>query len=78
MIKLTYEEPAYYYPNIDMGQLYDMKTEITLDKDIDAGEAIKTFMKLLNIATFRVSIKTLENLIQYLKDEGYEDDERVI
>ena len=78
MIKIIYEEPAYYYPNVDMGQLYDMKTEMTLAKDIDAGEAIKTFMKLLNIATFRVSIRTLEDLVQYLKEEGYADDERII
>ena len=35
MIKIIYEEPAYYYPNVDMGQLYDMKTEIILDKDIE-------------------------------------------
>lgn len=76
MIKIIYEQEPFYY---DSGtQPYKAKTEFRLDKDIDADEAIIAFMKILNLATYRVNINTLERLIERLKDEGYREDERVI
>lgn len=77
MIKIISEQPKYRYKDTGY-QDYDLNTEVILDKDIDAIDAITAFMKILNIETYRVSINTLKGTIERLRDEGYADEERVI
>ena len=77
MIKILYEQKPYRYENVGY-QDYSIKTEIELDKDICADDAVIAFMKLLNTATYRVNINTLKRVIQNLEDEGYAEEERVI
>ena len=76
MIKIIYNQESYDYESAGK-QEYDINTEIKLNDDISSIEAIEAFLKLLNIATYRVSIDTLERVIQDLKDEGYEETERI-
>ena len=78
MIKIISEQPKYRFENIGEYQDYDLKTEMILDDDINATDAIIAFMKILNIAGYRVSVGSLRRVIDCLKDEGYREDERVI
>ena len=58
MIKIIFEEKAYHYEHAG-SQDYDIRTEMKLDPDITSTEAILAFMKMLQIATYRVSGDTL-------------------
>lgn len=78
MIKIISEQPKYRFENIGEYQDYDLKTEMVLDKDINATDAIIAFVKILNIEGYRVSVDSLRRVIDCLKDEGYKEDERVI
>jgi len=78
MIKIISEQPKYRFENIGEYQDYDLKTEMVLDDDINATDAIIAFIKILNIAGYRVSVDSLRKVIDCLKDEGYREDERVI
>ena len=77
MIKIIYDQESYRYNDVGY-QDYDIDTKIELNKDISAEDAIIAFLRLLNIATYRVSIKTLKDVIQDLQDEGYADNERIL
>ena len=77
MIKIISEQPQYHYDHTGY-QDYDLKTEMVLREDISAIDAIIAFMRMLNIATYRVNIETLKETINKLQDEGYEDKERVL
>lgn len=58
MIKIIYEQPAYCYEHAGE-QPYNIKTEIELNSDISSTEALMAFMRMLEIATYRVSANTL-------------------
>lgn len=77
MIKIIYNQEPYRYEHTGE-QEYSINTEIKLNEDISSIEAIKAFVKLLNMATYRVSINVLEQVVQELKDEGYYDTERIL
>ena len=77
MIKIIYSQEPYCYEHAGE-QEYSINTEIKLNEDISSIEAIKTFVKLLNMATYKVSVNTLEQVVQDLKDEGYYDTERIL
>lgn len=77
MIKIISEQPEYRFEQVGY-QDYNLKTEMILNKDIDAIDAIIAFMKILNIETYRVNIETLKRAIERLQDEGYKEEERVI
>jgi len=77
MIKIISEQPKYRFEYAGY-QDYDLKTEMILDNDINATDAIVAFMKILNIAGYRVSIDSLRKVIDCLKDEGYKEEERII
>ena len=65
MIKLIYDEPKYFYNDRDLSQPYDIHTEIELDKDITADEAIEAFIHFLRCAGYRyVGKQTLERVIE--------------
>jgi len=78
MIKIISEQPKYRFKNIGEYQNYDLKTEMVLNDDINATDAIIAFMKILNIAGYRVSVDSLRKVIDCLKDEDYREGERVI
>ena len=76
MITITYKQEPYYY---DFGkQPYDIETKIILDKDIEGKEAIRAFMRLLNIATYPITLSSLKYLVDQLEDEGYKDNDRIM
>lgn len=77
MIKIIYKQESYRYNDVGY-QDYDIDTKMELDEDINAEDAIIAFLRLLNIATYRVSIETLRYVIQDLQDEGYVDNERIL
>lgn len=76
MIKITYKQEPYHY-DFTGGQPYDIETVVTLNKDISSDEAIIAFIKVLNMATYRVSIDTLKRVIADLEYE-YSDGERIL
>ena len=76
MIKITYKQEPYHY-DFTGGQPYDIKTVVTLNEDISSDEAIIAFIKVLNMATYRVSIDTLKRVIADLEYE-YSDGERIL
>ena len=76
MIKITYKQEPYHY-DFTGGQPYDIETVVTLNKDISSDEAIIAFLKVLNMATYRVSIDTLKRVIADLEYE-YSDGERIL
>lgn len=77
MIKIIYKQKPYRYNDVGY-QDYKIDAEIELNEDISSRDAIIAFLKLLNIATYRVSIETLKDVIQDLQDEGYVDSERIL
>lgn len=76
MIKITYKQEPYHYEHAG-SQPYDVETIVTLDEDISSDEAILAFIKVLNIATYKVSIDTLRKMIADLEWE-YKDGERIL
>ena len=40
--------------------------------------AIKAFLRLLNVATYHATLKTLKNVVEDLEAEGYTDDDRIM
>ena len=72
MIKMNYiQEPDDY-------DVYNIETNITLNEDISADMAIKAFLRLLNVATYHATLKTLKNLVEDLEAEGYADNDRIM
>ena len=51
MIKITYKQDAFDYKDIDK-QPYDIKVKAKVIEDATAAEAIETFVKILEIATY--------------------------
>jgi hypothetical protein len=76
MIKITYKQEPYHYEHTG-GQPYDIETVVTLNEDISSDEAIIAFLKVLNMATYRVSIVTLKRVIADLEYE-YSEGERIL
>ena len=72
MIKIEYKQKP------EKWQPYDMETNIILDEDITASDAIRAFLRVLNIATYRITLNSLKNLVENLEDEGYTDDDRIM
>ncbi len=77
MIKINYVQKSYNY-NTGTGQPYDIETNINLDEDISGDEAIIAFLRLLNIATYHITLKSLKNLVEDLEAYGYNDNDRIM
>lgn len=77
MIKINYVQKSYNY-NTCTGQPYDIETNINLDEDISGDEAIIAFLRLLNIATYHITLKSLKNLVEDLEAYGYNDNDRIM
>lgn len=72
MIKLNYTQEPYKYGDIGE-QNYKENYEVVLNEDITSGEAIIAFIRLLNIATYRISAKDIKNLAEELEIEYGKD-----
>ena len=77
MIKMNYVQEPYDIEDFD-GQPYNIETNITLNEDISTDMAIRAFLRLLNVATYHATLKTLKNLVEDLEAEGYADDDRIM
>ena len=77
MIKMNYVQEPYDYDVFD-GQPYNIETNITLNEDISTDMAIRAFLRLLNVATYHATLKTLKNLVEDLEAEGYADNDRIM
>lgn len=77
MIKMNYVQESYNYDVFD-GQPYNIETNIILDEDISADMAIRAFLRLLNVATYHATLKTLKNLVEDLEAEGYTNNDRIM
>ena len=72
MIKLTYEQKQYEYPNVAC-QPYDIKTVIELKEDADIEEAIATYLNFLKITGYNRLRKELliEAINEYFDGDYY-------
>ena len=72
MIKLTYEQKQYEYPNVAC-QPYDIKTIVELKEDADIEEAIATYLNFLKIAGYNRLRKELliEAINEYFDGDYY-------
>lgn len=75
MIKITYIGEPYYYEHVG-SQEYKITTEVVCNEDISGDEAIVAFLKVLGIATYRITPKQIAALAEKLVYEyEYEEDE---
>lgn len=72
MIKMSYKGENYNY-GMTGRQEYDIETKIKMTKDCSATDVIEAIAKLMNIATYRVDVKTLRRICDELEEE-YGDD----
>ena len=72
MIKLTYEQKQYEYPNVAC-QPYDIKTIVELKEDADIEEAIATYLNFLKITGYNRLRKELliEAINEYFDGDYY-------
>lgn len=76
MIKMTYEGKKYDYGFVG-SQMYDIETKIEMDEDCSVDDIIIAIAKLMNIATYHVSVNTIRSACDRIGEE-YDDDERII
>ena len=72
MIKLTYEQEQFEYPNVAC-QPYDIKTIVELKEDANIEEAIATYLNFLKIAGYNRLRKELliEAINEYFDGDYY-------
>ncbi len=75
MITVTYKQDSYGGQN---DQPYNIETNIAFNSDISAYGAMKGFIRLLNIATYPVTLSSLKDFVQELEEEGYKDNDRIM
>lgn len=68
MIKMTYDGKKYNY-GVNGSQMYDIETKIEMDEDCSATDIIIAIAKLMNIATYNVSVNTIRNACDYIEEE---------
>ena len=70
MIKLTYEQEQFEYPNVAC-QPYDIKTIVELKEDANIEEAIATYLSFLKITGYRLRKELLIEAINEYFDGDY-------
>ena len=72
MIKLTYEQEQFEYPNVAC-QPYDIKTIVELKEDANIEEAIATYLNFLKITGYNRLRKELliEAINEYFDGDYY-------
>ena len=68
MIKMTYEGKKYDYGTVG-SQTYDIETKIEMDADCSVDDVIIAIAKLMNIATYRVSVNTIRSACDRIEEE---------
>lgn len=68
MIKMTYEGKKYNYGNVG-SQMYDIETKIEMDEDCSVDDVIIAIAKLMNIATYHVSVNTIRSACDRIEEE---------
>lgn len=68
MIKMTYEGKKYDYGTIG-SQMYDIETKIEMDEDCSVDDVIIAIAKLMNIATYHVSVNTIRSACDRIEEE---------
>lgn len=69
MIKISFEQKPYSYNVVGDEQPYTITTEMTLDEDIDVYEAVRAFCRMLNIATYYITPKNIQDVADRLKED---------
>ena len=70
MIKLTYEQEQFEYPDVAC-QPYDIKTIVELKEDANIEEAIATYLSFLKITGYRLRKELLVEAINEYFDGDY-------
>ena len=71
MIKLTYEQEQFEYPNVAC-QPYDIKTTVELKEDANIEEAIATYLNFLKITGYRLRKELfIEAINEYFDGDYY-------
>ena len=68
MIKMTYEKKKYDYGTVG-NQMYDIETKIEMDEDCSVDDVIIAIAKLMNIATYHVSVNTIRSACDRIEEE---------
>lgn len=68
MIKMTYEGKKYDYGTVG-SQMYDIETKIEMDEDCGVDDVIIAIAKLMNIATYHVSVNTIRSACDRIEEE---------
>ena len=68
MIKMTYEGKKYDYGTVG-NQMYDIETKIEMDEDCSVHDVIIAIAKLMNIATYHVSVNTIRSACDRIEEE---------
>ena len=68
MIKMTYEGKKYDYGTVG-SQMYDIETKIQMDEDCSVDYVIIAIAKLMNIATYHVSVNTIRSACDRIEEE---------
>lgn len=68
MIKMTYEGKKYNYGTVG-SQMYDIETKIEMDEDCSVDDVIIAIAKLMNIATYHVSVNTIRSACDRIEEE---------
>ena len=68
MIKMTYEGKKYNYGTVG-SQMYDIETKIEMDRDCSVDDVIIAIAKLMNIATYHVSVNTIRSACDRIEEE---------
>lgn len=68
MIKMTYEGKKYDYGTVG-SQMYDIETKIEMDEDCSVDDVIVAIAKLMNIATYHVSVNTIRSACDRIEEE---------
>ena len=68
MIKMTYEGKKYDYGTVG-SQMYDIETKIEMDEVCSVDDVIIAIAKLMNIATYHVSVNTIRSACDRIEEE---------
>lgn len=68
MIKMTYEGKKYDYGTVG-SQMYNIETKIEMDEDCSVDDVIIAIAKLMNIATYHVSVNTIRSACDRIEEE---------
>lgn len=69
MIKMSYEQKRYFYEGEECYQPYDININIEMDEDSCITDIVAAMAKLMNMATYQVTVKKLREACDALEEE---------